>query len=373
MKKIILYSSSSLEKIPLTGGVRRFIELLNHLGDFCDLTLLSGDKEYTVPNGVKHISMNHADLASKEFVYAKWNRKYLKQMKQNNPYDWIISFDVPPALWLALFKMPHLCLMIRKDFIGYERIILNDMKYSSLKKSLMLFLFSFAEWITLSHAEKIIVQCEYDKNELLKRHRLSANKLKNTIFVQINNVNPSWAVFSEKSHQDKNKHFMIGSVNGFADSRKGCDLFLSAVAELIDEGIQLEAHIAGDGQSMKTYQQKYSSYENIIFDGRISKPSEYVKQFDLAVVPSRADSCPNTVMEALFNGVPVIASNVGGIPEILNDPDPLFSPDVSALKEKIKYYMVQEHLEELSCRQRIRKDELCFDWVKYIYSLLDNE
>ena len=39
---------------------------------------------------------------------------------------------------------------------------------------------------------------------------------------------------------------------------------------------------------------------------------------DILVVPSRQDNSPNVIGEALMNGVPVIGSNVGGIPELLH-------------------------------------------------------
>ena len=371
MKRIILYQSSQLKKVSVTGGVRRFKELLNHLGDYCDLTLVSGDISYDVPNGVKHISMHHTDTASSEIVFAKWNRKYLKQIKKHNDYDWIIAFDVPPAFGLALIGMPHLCLMVRKDFIGYEKITLSERKYSKIKKWLVLLLFSLAEWITLCRSEKIIVQCEYDKNELIKRHKLSANKLKNKIFVQINNVNPSWATVSDKPPMRINDDKMhICSINGFNDLRKGCDLFLKATSRIIDRGYPIKVYIAGEGGYLESYKKQYKDYSDIIFCGRIEHPSDFLSNMELSVVPSRADSCPNTVMESIYNDIPVIASNVGGIPEILSDTEALFQPDIDSLEEAIVRYLDSNNRSQLLYRQKQRKNELTFDWCLDIFHII---
>ncbi len=368
MKRIILYSSSQLKKTPKTGGVKRFLELVNQMGKYCKLTLISGDEEYPVPKGVRHISMHQNKCFHKESQYARHNWKYLKQLKSER-YDAIVAFDVPPAIWLTLYRMPHLCLMVRKDLIGYEKITLESQNIKGLKRFCILKAFSFAELFTLLYAEKIIVQCKYDRDELIKRHALFAKCINKKTRIQINNVNPSWAVASEVKKEEAST-FRIASVNGFSDSRKGCDLFLEAVSSLIDQGKQIEAFIAGDGRLLLQYKEQYKNYNGIHFVGRISNPGDWIKQFDLAVVPSRADSCPNTVMEALLNDVPVIASNVGGIPEILLNNNALFDPNMMSLKERIIYCMETENLNRIAVQQKKRKVQLEFDWSRKIFDII---
>ena len=59
---------------------------------------------------------------------------------------------------------------------------------------------------------------------------------------------------------------------------------------------------------------------------------------NLLVVPSRGDSMPYVVIEAAAAGVPMIAANVGGIPEIFGPtPDALFAPsNAGAMADAIK-------------------------------------
>ena len=368
MAKIVLYFSAQLKKIPQTGGIRRFKELLNGQYEGVERVLMSGDEDYPVQDCVRHVSMHHTQMANKESKYARWNVPYLKQMKREG-YDWIISFDVPPALWLALRRMPHLCLMVRKDLIGYEKVMLEDAHANALKGWVKLTLLNLAEAITLMRSEKIIVQCEYDREQLCMRHPILRKGIQAKTLVQINNVNPSWVQKSEQKVEGGDG-FVIGSISDFSNSRKGCDIFLGAVAGLIDEGYEMIAYIAGDGKYLPEYQEKYKNYPQIHFCGRIKDPSGFMQPCSLMVVPSRADSCPNTVMEALYNGVPVIASNVGGIPEILGDREALFEPEIGSLKNKIIQYFDAENRKKLLEQQGRRTMELSFDWGGTIYAMI---
>ena len=54
---------------------------------------------------------------------------------------------------------------------------------------------------------------------------------------------------------------------------------------------------------------------------REGRPEEFWGQIDCLLVPSRADNSPNVIHEAKSLGVPVLASDVGGIPELLEESD----------------------------------------------------
>jgi glycosyltransferase involved in cell wall biosynthesis len=81
-------------------------------------------------------------------------------------------------------------------------------------------------------------------------------------------------------------------------------------------------------------------------------------------VPSLFDSYPNTVLEALHVGIPVIGSRVGGIPDQLVHDELLFPPmDAEAIASRIErcvrepgYYA---RLREL-CAER--RESFLFDW-----------
>lgn len=113
---------------------------------------------------------------------------------------------------------------------------------------------------------------------------------------------------------------------------------------------------------LKRKKNKYSCYTSIEFLGRLNNPIPILMNSALLVVPSYADSCPNTVMEGLFYNVPVIGSNRGGIPEILMNREWLFEPNAESLKLKIEDVINNDNLKILKEKQLIRSKELTFDW-----------
>ena len=84
------------------------------------------------------------------------------------------------------------------------------------------------------------------------------------------------------------------------------------------DGKPLTLTLAGDGEeteTLKTLIKKLDLGDAVRFIGFV-KPRYGFSKGKLLVVPSRGDSMPYVVIEAAAAGVPMIAANVGGIPEI---------------------------------------------------------
>jgi glycosyltransferase involved in cell wall biosynthesis len=107
---------------------------------------------------------------------------------------------------------------------------------------------------------------------------------------------------------------------------KGVDVLIAAIRQLAQQGRKVTATIVGDGPDRTQFERdvgKRGLGEQVQFVG--AKPARQAFGLGrLLVVPSRAESLPYIVLEAAAAGVPMIASQVGGIPEI-------FGPDASTL------------------------------------------
>jgi glycosyltransferase involved in cell wall biosynthesis len=112
---------------------------------------------------------------------------------------------------------------------------------------------------------------------------------------------------------------------------KGADLLIDAVARLRADGKPVTLTLAGDGEeldALKAQIQKLGLGEAVRFIGHVKARYGFSKG-NVLVVPSRGDSMPYVVIEAAAAGIPMVAANVGGIPEIFGThSDALFAPNI---------------------------------------------
>jgi glycosyltransferase involved in cell wall biosynthesis len=121
---------------------------------------------------------------------------------------------------------------------------------------------------------------------------------------------------------------------------KGLDVLIRALARLDGDGRTLTATIAGDGPDRQTFETEIGALglkSSVRFVG-ITPARTAFALGRFVVVPSRAESLPYIVLEAAAAGRPLIATNVGGIPEIFGpDADRLVPPgDPEALARALQ-------------------------------------
>ena len=111
---------------------------------------------------------------------------------------------------------------------------------------------------------------------------------------------------------------------GMMRDLKGPDVFLDAMRILNSSAEKkFTAHFVGDGPDKETYVKTIKKYglENQITVHDAMPARNAFAMAKLVVVPSRAESMPYLVLEALAAAKPLVATNVGGIPEIFEGSD----------------------------------------------------
>lgn len=83
----------------------------------------------------------------------------------------------------------------------------------------------------------------------------------------------------------------------------------------------VEFHLVGDGPGKSAIENLVKEYhlENVFFHGAIPDFKDHLHNYDLFFLTSYSEGLPVSLIEAMSAGLPVIASNVGGIPEIITE------------------------------------------------------
>jgi glycosyltransferase involved in cell wall biosynthesis len=129
---------------------------------------------------------------------------------------------------------------------------------------------------------------------------------------------------SRKSIGIPDNAFVFGSV-GRLSAEKGHRFMVSAFHQLFSQvptDTPLYLIVVGDGREQKPMEQQASQLgirERVYFAGFQGNCTEWMQILDCLVQPSLTEGTPNAVLEALCLKVPVIASAVGGVPDLIVD------------------------------------------------------
>jgi glycosyltransferase involved in cell wall biosynthesis len=103
---------------------------------------------------------------------------------------------------------------------------------------------------------------------------------------------------------------------------KRADVFVSAAARIAAERPEVEFIIAGEGpcrQPLIDQARQLGVLDRFHFPGYRDDVPQVLAEVDAFVLPSRTEAFPNAVQEAMAAGLPVVASAVGGVVELVRD------------------------------------------------------
>ena len=138
---------------------------------------------------------------------------------------------------------------------------------------------------------------------------------------------------------------VVGAV-GRLDRQKGFDVLLRAVTDLPAVHVVL----VGDGPERTALERLAAELrltERVSMLGWSDDASGYLRSFDVLAVPSRYEGLPLVLLEAMLAGVPVVATDVGGIPDAVeHERSALLVPpdDVAALAAALGRLTAEETL-----------------------------
>jgi glycosyltransferase involved in cell wall biosynthesis len=146
---------------------------------------------------------------------------------------------------------------------------------------------------------------------------------------------------------------------------KGIDTLIEITRKLLNDSLKVKTVIVGDGPYRKEYEKKAENLGgNVIFTGFRTDIPEIISACDVFVLPSLSEGLPSALLEAAAFGKPVIASNMGGAPEIIIHEKTGFlaePKDVDAFVHYIKVLLSNGASSEMGQKAR-RFVEERFNW-----------
>ncbi|MFA4932980.1 MAG: glycosyltransferase [Candidatus Omnitrophota bacterium] len=116
-----------------------------------------------------------------------------------------------------------------------------------------------------------------------------------------------------------NGTFVIGCVCRLSEE-KGLKYLMEAMQFILDETKNIKCVLVGDGPLLNQLKQQTSDLritENVIFVGHQDNPYPILSQFDIFILPSLREGLSISIMEAMVLGIPIIASMVGGVGDLV--------------------------------------------------------
>jgi len=124
--------------------------------------------------------------------------------------------------------------------------------------------------------------------------------------------------------------YIVGSIGRLAYP-KNYEFLIKLLPQIVNFKGGCKLVLIGDGPEKQKYAElvkKHGLEDKVVLAGEIKNAARLLKAFDLFVLPSHYEGLSITLIEALAAGIPILASRVGGTPELLDgSSEQMFKPD----------------------------------------------
>lgn len=197
----------------------------------------------------------------------------------------------------------------RGVLITHKHSIVNPRKHH---------IFMLLELVAIMFNKKVIAISESVKQSLCKYEFIPREK----IFVLTNSID--YLKFNEASKNKTyliDKSIVIGTV-GRVEREKGINYLLLAMEIILKQHPYAKLEIIGDGSrfnELKSLAEKIGISNSVIFFGKLVNTIPNYGRMDVFVLPSILEGFGLVLLEAMAAGIPVVATNVHGIKEVVVD------------------------------------------------------
>ena len=178
--------------------------------------------------------------------------------------------------------------------------------------------FIFLEMLSILFNKKVIAISQSVKKSLTKFELVPSKK----IFVLPNGIDYQKFYKSAFSkHYSNDKPMIIGTVCRL-EPQKGLSYLLLAMKIILAKFPEIRLEIVGDGSlsgELQDLSQNLGISNSVFFFGKFAEVIPFYNRMDIFILPSLYEGFGIVLLEAMASGVPVVATNVDGIKEVVED------------------------------------------------------
>lgn len=104
--------------------------------------------------------------------------------------------------------------------------------------------------------------------------------------------------------------------------QKNHEMMVEAFADVVRDYPNSELDLVGDGDLVNNVRKKVTELgiqERVHFVGLLDKVYEKMSESDIFILPSKYEGMPITLIEAMATGLPIVATAVGGVPDMIEN------------------------------------------------------
>lgn len=245
-------------------------------------------------------------------------KKYMEQKQVSIVHTHLFSADFTGIIAARLASIPYKIATI----YGCNFNVTGQFNLRNIKNYICSFLYK----AVYAYCDRITAVSRAVKEDLANRGWIKVKKQKIEIIyaaVDFEEV----VKYSEIAGREYDSIFVdngqkyIGMMANF-DRVKGHRILLRAMPKILKKMPNVKFLLTGSGEDreyIKKRVKKLKIQDKVIFLGVLENTARVISKCDLIVLPSLSEGLPIIIIEAMLLGKPVIASNVGGMPELIKD------------------------------------------------------
>ena len=116
-----------------------------------------------------------------------------------------------------------------------------------------------------------------------------------------------------------NGKFLVGHVGALDNGQKGQEYIINVARQLEKSNPEIHFMLVGDGKDAQMLKALAAGLGNLTFTGFVENVGDHLAAFDVFILPSLKEGIGSVLLDAMEQALPIVASNVGGVPEIVHD------------------------------------------------------